>query len=148
MHFCQLYRKLFYENMKKFHLQTEDLAKTPFFQRKCFWWRRCYGHVDAVPEVMPKNFEWKVRTGFAQSPKLLRKFFVWRIYFNPNCCFGQKNSKINGTSKNCPWGYGTIYSKVRNLLGLYTFFQNNISVILFRPWEKCTFDNAAAQLSP
>ena len=97
---------------------------------------------------MPKNFEPKVRIGFTQSPERYKEFFVWKIYFDPKCCFGQKKLKIDGTFKNCPWGYGTIYAKVQNFLGLYNFFQNNISFILFRAPKKCTFDNAAAQLSP
>ena len=36
--FCQLYRKIFDENMKKFRLKTEeDLEKISFFQRKFFY---------------------------------------------------------------------------------------------------------------
>ena len=78
---------------------------------------------------MPKNFEPKVRIGFTQSPERYKEFFVWKIYFDPKCCFGQKKLKIDGTFKNCPWGYGTIYAKVQNFLGLYNFFKRIFPLI-------------------
>ena len=80
MHFCHLCCNFFSENLKNLRLKAEELEKVPFFHRKCFSWRRCYGHVIAVLKNVPRNFESKVRIWFCSMSKNATKSFLFKKY--------------------------------------------------------------------
>ena len=147
MHFCQLCCKISTENLEKFRLETEeDCEKKPFFQRKCSSWRRWYGQLIAVLKIVPKHFESKVRTWFAQSLKTRRRMFLLeRHILIENISLETKKFNFDETFENWHWGSGTIHPEVEKVFKKDTFFQHKISFVVFRWRKKCTFDKAAAQ---
>ena len=147
MKFCQLCRKNFAEDWKKFLLNEKKIWITTF-QRKWLSLRCCYGDIIAVLKIVPKNNAPDVWMVFIERPETVSKKFLWNKYFNPKCSFGHIKCKTDETERNSHWESEAIYLEVGKWLMPYTtFFRNNISLSLFRWHKECGFDNAAKQLS-
>ena len=130
MHFRQLCRKFFDENMKNSAKKQTNWKKDPFFRENVFSRRRCYGNVIAILEIVPKNFESKVRIGFAQSPKTLRKAFCFKdICFNPKGFFGHKKFKFDDFLKVATEGLERSTLKSYNWWGFRQFFKTIVPSI-------------------
>ena len=100
------------------------------------FWKSC-------PKISRQESEWFLLKFQKHWKKIAQK-----IYFNPKCFFGHIKCKFDETNRNSHRESETIYLEVRILLRRKMFFfQNNISLKLFRWHKECNFDNTAEQLS-
>ena len=149
MHFCQLCIKNSARNPKKLRLKTEeDIEKNISFHEiffmKTLLWTGNYSSRNRTQKLCAKCPNSLCSTSWSE----LEKTFVWEIYFDQKCFLGYIKSKFDGIARNSRREFKKIYLKVPKLLRIYTFFQNKISLNLFRSHKECNFDNTAEQLPP